>query len=242
MRIIATVAGETLPFASLHSGARPATYTLLAAGDRDLASDLHDHGWHGTGRRPWSLRPPLELAAGQPTGQLELASPDRHIADTFHRGLICSPHILWAGHLLDVVHVDVVDTVAAPIFHSITPVVVNGPPPRRAPISPDEALFEPWLEMSLRCAAAFAIHFGCDPHLHVAGIVAGPKLLVVSDSGRRRVAASWAAVEVDGDQKLLETLGELGLGARSTEGFGYLPTVSITPDNHDAAHSKELVR
>ncbi len=212
-----------VPLHAAHSTARGVTYAVLRAGDPDLASEVHDHGWWGSARRPWSVRPPQQCTE---TGEVvfEFASPVALFAKAFADGLSTMGAVDWGGTKLTVRGITTTDERWADRerrWRTVTPVVVKGPPPKRALLVPGEEGWATCLRASVTAAAA-VLKVEAPTVLSVSG---GRKVLVNVAGSRRMAATADVTVDLVGDPDALNRLADLGIGSRSTEGFGFVHSV-----------------
>lgn len=218
-----------------HTGARGATYSLLAAASPALAEDVHAKGWAGSGRRPWSTLPP---APGRTS--VEYLTPIPDLADAFAEGARRIGMIRWGESDLEVVSVDSTPVAAGyadQVWECQTPVVVHGPPPKLRPVAPGEVGWSSALRWSIRSAADW---LGCEPPT-VVSTLAGRRVVVPSSGQRSRVAAECVCVRVVGDPEQLSRIAALGVGSRAVEGFGWVPPVEARQDLGNAEVGKDAL-
>jgi CRISPR-associated endoribonuclease Cas6 len=207
---------NAVPRRVAHIGARPVAYRILAAGDPALARQVHEIGWQGTARRPWSILPPVH-----PRQFLEIATPDDTLAQLFIAGATAVDTVNWAGQTLTVQAVSVIDDrrlTATRRWQTATPVVVRGDPPERRVLVPGDDGWARCLRASITAASAFLQV--AEPSIR--SITAGRRVVLDVADGRKMAAAASVSVEVAGDPNALSAVEELGLGSRGPEGFGYL--------------------
>lgn len=226
MRITATVSavGKAIPARDAHTGARPALYGLLKRVSPDAATLIHEHGWQGSGRKPWSVRPPVEALVAGSVGELVIATPIEELAEMFVTGLSLGRTLHWGTTDLTI---EAVVSAASPLVEgltewtAITPTVVRGNDDR--PLLPNEGGWAEALRHYVVRAAQWL-------RVEVPDVkaVSGSGRVIVPVDGRNRACTRRASVLVEGAPVAISAIADLGLGWRCTEGFGFIEAAAQT--------------
>jgi len=217
MRITASVSGPPLGRRDMFAGCRGVAYELLRRCDPDIATAMHEKGLDGSGRRPWSMCPPTN-------GVLTIATPVKGLGNQFAAGARSNDCLVWNGRTLHIDNVEVVqrDDHQEPVhvverWAVTTPVIVQGTSPKRSVLVPGDS---GWLDSLHARFISSANYIGVSaPKMSIRGV--GDRT-VVQSSPVKRVGAAWLVVEVAGTSAVLDDLSAMGIGTRTTEGFGFV--------------------
>lgn len=217
MRITATLSGEEVRANTAHAKFRGVSYELIRRADPDVADAIHEKGWNGNGRRPWSGKPPLD-------GVLSIATPIDGLGQRFAAGLRSSDSLSWGEQRLHIDKVTVDESVrptasghVVEIWAVTTPVIVQGPCPKRRMLVPGDPGWEEGLRARFASSAGF---IGVPtPEMSIRGV--GDRT-VTQSAPVKRVGAAWLMVEVSGTPAVLDGLSTMGMGSHTTEGFGFV--------------------
>jgi len=217
MRITATLSGDKLEPQIAHAKCRGALYELIRRADPDMADAMHEKGWNGNGRRPWSVYPPVDSV-------LNIATPIDELGQLFAAGLRSSDSLAWGEQHLHIDKVTVEESVrpsksgdVVEMWAVTTPVIVQGPCPKRMMLVPGDIGWEEGLRARFASAAG---SIGVPvPDMFIRGV--GDRS-VTQSAPVKRVGAAWLMVEVNGTPAVLDGLSAMGMGTHTTEGFGFV--------------------
>jgi CRISPR-associated endoribonuclease Cas6 len=226
IRIDVSAAAPVVDWRDVHGPARAVVYSLIGASEPELARELHDSGWRGSGLRPVGISPPLFMGTSPKhgayttsgSGSVWLGSPVPQIAAALLKGVAGRKELRWGALVLAVKGVelewppDYASGVAE--FAAVSPVLVKKD--SRYLMPGDEAYAER-LAHNLRHKADV---LGVPNDVDVEVLDAGPRR-VFDVAGAKRAGAS-ARLRVTAASVLLGALYECGVGLNTVQGFGWV--------------------
>lgn len=226
VRVDVAAAEPVIKWADVHGAARGVLYTVIAAGDADLAAELHDHGWQGSPLRPVGISPPMFVGAprlqGRYTtsenGSVWFGSPVPVIAAAIMKGLSNMKELRWGSVVLTILGKEIewpedYESGQAE-FASMSPVVVKKD--SRFLLPADDGYAEV-LTHNLRHRADV---LKLPNEVKIEVLEAGPKRNF--EVGRAIRVGANVRLRVFADPALLGALRESGIGLNTVQGFGWL--------------------
>ncbi|ASW55509.1 CRISPR-associated endoribonuclease Cas6 [Plantactinospora sp. KBS50] len=228
MRFYVDVAGPdaALPWKHVHGVAHAVVYGLLGDQAPDLATDLHDHGWNGTGLRPIGITPPAFTGARRKpgafmmstNGRIWFGSPVPELAALLLTGVTSRRELRWGPVTLTVkgAQLEPVGGAETPaVLETRTPILIKAEGDRYL-LPEDDGYTERLLANIRRKAKALGVPGDAD--------------LEVLDAGKRRRydvcggirIGATAKIRLHADPRLVDALREWGLGLATIEGFGWV--------------------
>jgi CRISPR-associated endoribonuclease Cas6 len=226
VRVDVSAAAPTLDWRDVHGPARAVLYALIGVNEPDLARQLHDKGWQGSGLRPAGISPPLFLGAAQRhgvyttsgSGSVWLGSPVPRIAAALLRAVSELRELRWGNSRFAVQGADLEwppdHSGGNAAFETISPVLVKS---ESRFLLPGEDGFIDRLAHNLRHKADV---LGLPSEVSVEVLEAGPRR-VFDVAGAKRVGAN-AKLRVTAAPVLLDALYDWGLGLNTVQGFGWV--------------------
>lgn len=225
-RVDVSARAPGIPWSEVHGPARAVGYALIASQDKQLATQLHDHGWAGGPLVPLGISPPLFQGAPRRSGvyttsdrgSVWLGSPVPQIAAALLAGVAGRSEIRWGSVPLAVKGVQLEDTpdhrAGQAVFESLTPVLLRFD---NEYILPDHEAYQDRLRHNLVHRADV---LGLPNEVDLEVVDAGPRRRF-EVQGKPRIGAT-IRVRITAAPTVLDACYVGGIGLATNQGFGWL--------------------